>query len=65
MKQSRYIPPIVSEIRGAFARKKRLIQIIKGPRQVGKTTAAGIIGEVQKITEWSDQVKALWDEEDG
>jgi uncharacterized protein len=107
MNQGKYIPPIVSEIRSAFSRKKRLIQIITGPRQVGKTTAAGIIAEkrdgethyasadtpvpvgaewirhhwnmarktdsdsplliideVQKIKGWSEQVKALWDEDE-
>ena len=32
--------PIVGEIRAALERKLPLLQVLVGPRQVGKTTAA-------------------------
>jgi uncharacterized protein len=99
--------PQVAEIEKRLARPPALIQVVAGPRQVGKTTAARSIGarwrgpvhfaaadlplppgpewieahwalarrqlgtgpvllvldEVQKVSGWSETVKALWDED--
>jgi predicted AAA+ superfamily ATPase len=40
MQEYFYERPLVSEILTGLGRKKRLLHIITGPRQVGKTTAA-------------------------
>ncbi len=95
----------VSELRTRLREKSPLIQVLLGPRQVGKTTGLGIIekyfekdlhyanadealshsslwideqwqkaklmsdtpilviDEVQKILQWSEHIKALWDHE--
>jgi len=34
---------VVAEVMAGLARKKKLLHIITGPRQVGKTTVAGQI----------------------
>ena len=45
MKQYPYERPIVQEILTGFGLKKKLMHVITGPRQVGKTTAAVQISE--------------------
>ena len=110
MKQYPYERPIVQEILTGFGLKKKLMHVITGPRQVGKTTAAVqisekwngpvinvsadlplphapewirsqwehaeyeakrlkdsrsevllILDEIQKVRNWSETVKGLWD----
>jgi len=46
-----YERPFVSEVLNGLGRKKRLLQIITGPRQVGKTTAA-----LQIAAKWNGPV---------
>jgi predicted AAA+ superfamily ATPase len=99
--------PLVAEIEKRLARPPALIQVVVGPRQVGKTTAVRsvaarwrgpvhfaaadlplppgpewieshwalarrqlgkqpvllVLDEVQKVTGWSEIVKALWDDD--
>lgn len=93
---------IVDTLASRMAEKEPLIQIIIGPRQVGKTTSIGqlikadkknkyhfvsgdgvpqsqwireqwqealthnrvlVIDEIQKIPDWSETIKALWDQQ--
>ncbi len=49
-----YERPIVTEILDGLKRKKKLLQIITGPRQVGKTTASQQIAE-----KWQGEVLAF------
>jgi uncharacterized protein len=51
MEEYVYERPFVSEILNGLGRKKRLLHIITGPRQVGKTTAA-----LQIAAKWNGPV---------
>ncbi|MFO8090815.1 MAG: ATP-binding protein [Desulfatiglandaceae bacterium] len=51
MEEYAYERPFVSEVLNGLGRKKRLLQIITGPRQVGKTTAA-----LQIAAKWNGPV---------
>ena len=106
MAYTEYELHIVRKILHSLEREKNLIQILTGPRQVGKSTSAFQIGakwkgevryasadnpippgaewirhqwqlarlaseenplliidEVQKVSGWSEEIKALWDED--
>jgi len=61
MKQYPFERPIVAEIQKGLDRKKKLLHVITGPRQVGKTTAAlQIAGRWNGVDFVVKTTKQLW-----
>jgi predicted AAA+ superfamily ATPase len=58
-----YQRPPAAVLARRLAEPRRFIQVVAGPRQVGKTTLVQQVVEGQKATGWAESVKRLWDED--